>query len=433
MLTEVHNWSRFPSSHSVLIPVDSLEQQIPFDKFDGSFLPYGMGRSLGDCCLNDGNALLMTRGLKRILGFDVANGRLTVEAGCSFDEILKVIVPQGWFLPVTPGTRFVSVGGAIANDVHGKNHHWVGTFGRHITRLCLRRSDGQRLICSEGENGDWFRATVAGLGLTGLIEWAELQLKPIMNSLIDAETIRYGDLAEFYALSEESSTGYEYVVAWLDTGHRDLGRGLFIRGNHNQDPERKTRQAPTGPFVTVPFVTPISVLNRYTLKIFNSLFYYCRGDSHSEVTPLATFFYPLDSIGAYHRIYGRQGMVQWQGLVPSREAVREILSFVPQIGGSFLTVMKVMGDHRRSGLLSFSGSGVTISLDFPYSQSVIDKLPRLDQIVLEAAGRLYPAKDARMSARYFQGYYPQWEEVLPFIDRRFSSSFWRRVTARSLS
>ncbi len=430
MFTEVQNWSRFPRSRAMLIPVDSLQQEIPFDDLQVSFLPYGMGRSLGDCCLNDGNALLTTRGLNRILAFDAARGRLTAEAGCSFHEILQVIVPHGWFLPVTPGTRFVSVGGAIANDVHGKNHHCVGTFGRNIVRFSLRRSDGRRLICSTEENGDWFRATVGGLGLTGLIEWAELELKPIMNSLIDSETIRYGDVAEFYALSEESSRKFEYAVAWVDTLSRGgLGRGLFFRANHNQDPERKERRAPTEMHLTVPGVLPFSLLNRRTLKIFNNVLYNCRAHRQPHVTPLASFFYPLDSVGAYHRIYGPQGMIQWQGLVPSREAVREILSFAAQLGGSFLTVMKVMGDHSPPGLLSFSGSGVTIALDFPYSQLVIDKLPRLDQIVAEAGGRLYPAKDARMSAFYFQKYYPQWEQLVPFIDQKFSSSFWRRVTA----
>jgi len=431
MLTEVLNWARFPRSKSLLIPVNSRQEEIPFRKFDGSFLPYGMGRSLGDSCLNDGNALLTTRGLSRIMAFDAATGRLTAEAGVTFDAIMRLSIPQGWFLPVTPGTRFVSLGGAVANDVHGKNHHCAGTFGCHVIRFELRRSDGSRMVCSPQENPEWFHATIGGLGLTGLIDWVEVQLKPIVNSLIDIETIRYGDVNEFYALSEESVSKYEYVAAWADTlSTRGLGRGLFFRGNHNQDPGRKTRKVPSGPYVSVPFVLPFSVFNQGTLKMFNSVFYSARPARKKAVGPLGPFFYPLDSLGAYHRIYGPGGMIQWQALIAPREAVREVLSASASLGGSFLTVMKVMGDLASPGLLSFSGSGATIALDFPYSQKVMDMLPRLDDIVAAAGGRLYPAKDARMSGTNFRKYFPQWQELERFIDPRFSSSFWRRVTAQ---
>ena len=230
MLTEVQNFARFPHSRSLLIPVNSQDEAIPFDQPGMSFLPFGMGRSFGDVCLNDGNALLTTRKLSRILSFDEDTGRLVAEAGATFDEIQRLSIPKGWFLPVTPGTRFVTLGGAIGNDVHGKNHHCAGTFGRHVMRLELRRSDGSRLICSAQENPDWFRATIGGLGLTGLITWAEVQLKPIANSLIDSETIRYGDVDEFYAINEESVRKFEYAVAWVDTlSGKGLGRGLFIR------------------------------------------------------------------------------------------------------------------------------------------------------------------------------------------------------------
>jgi hypothetical protein len=177
-------------------------------------------------------------------------------------------------------------------------------------------------------------------------------------------------------------------------------------------------------------VFPFSLLNRGTLKIFNSTFYRARPSRKKAVVPLGPFFYPLDSIGAYHRIYGPRGMIQWQGLIPSREAVREVLTASTRVGGSFLTVLKVMGNRAPAGLMSFSGEGVTISLDFPHSRNVLETLPRLDDIVAAAGGRLYPAKDARMSGANFRRYFPQWQELLPFIDRRFSSSFWRRVTAK---
>jgi hypothetical protein len=389
-----------------------------------------MGRSLGDSCLNDGNALLVTLGLNRVIEFDPNQGRLVAEAGVTLDAILHLVLTHGWFLPVTPGTRFVSLGGAVANDVHGKNHHGAATFGRHVIRFQLRRSDGSRMICSSTENPDWFRATVGGLGLTGLIEWVELQLKPVANSWIDSETIRYGNVEEFHALNAESTEKFEYIVAWVDSfPTRELGRGLFMRGNHNRDPGRTERKAPSAPKVKVPFVLPVSLLNPWTLQAFNMAYYWAKPRHKVETVPLGPFFYPLDGIGAYHRLYGPGGMVQWQGLVPSREAARAVLSSAMRLGGSFLTVMKVMGDHEPCGLLSFSGPGITIALDFPYSTRLLEKLPQLDEIVAEAGGRIYPAKDARMSGRNFRRFYPHWEKLLPYIDPRFSSSFWRRVMA----
>ncbi|HEY4086817.1 MAG TPA: FAD-binding oxidoreductase [Bryobacteraceae bacterium] len=430
MLSEVVNWARYPRSRSVLIRVDSRDHEIPFGKYDLSFLPHGMGRSLGDSCLNDGNVLLTTRGLSRVISFDAATGRLVAEAGMTLDAVMQMTIPHGWFLPVTPGTRFVSLGGAVANDVHGKNHHGAGTFGHHVIRFSLRRSDGSRLMCSAEENIEWFRATIGGLGLTGLIEWVELQLKPVANSLVDSETIRYGGLDEFYSLNDESLGGYDYMVAWTDTlSRKALGRGLFMRGNHNQDPDRRERRPPGKGWIGVPFVMPFSVLNPSTLRMFNTGLYQVRPARQRAVVALGPFFYPLDGVGNYHRIYGPGGMIQWQGLVPSRDAVREILAASADVGGSFLTVMKVMGDHSPAGLLSFSGSGVTIALDFPWSRTVMERLPRLDDIVAAAGGRLYPAKDARMSAGHFRRFYPNWHELVPFIDPRFSSSFWRRVTA----
>ena len=408
----------------------SSTQEIPFGVMPESFLPHGMGRSMGDCCLNDGNVLLTTAGLNRFLAWDPGSGLLRAESGVSLDALLNLTVPAGWFAPVTPGTRFVSLGGCVANDVHGKNHHCAGTFGKHVTRLQLRRSDGSRLVCSREENPAWFQATIGGLGLTGLIEWVELQLRPIINSWIDSEIIRYGGVDEFFALNDESVAGYEYVVAWLDTvAGRGRNRGLFIRGNHNQDSARSTRLAPSGPSVSVPIMPPISLLNHWTMRGFNSLYYWAHFREKAFPASMGTFFYPLDVVGAWHRVYGPSGLLQWQGLVPDRDAVREILRLADKMGGSSLAVMKVMGDGPAPGLLSFSGRGTTIALDFPRSPRVLRMLPQLDQVVAEVGGRLYPAKDARMSGQHYRQYYPQWTELLPFIDPKFSSSFWRRVTA----
>lgn len=434
-MQKVEGWGRFPRTQSDVVPLHWRGQEIPFAERSGSFLPFGLGRSYGDCCLNDGNTLLATRGLDRIILFDDRRGVLRAEAGITFDAILKLAVPRGWFLPVTPGTRFVTMGGAIANDVHGKNHHRAGTFGEHVTQFELRRSDGSTRVCSREHYPDWFRATIGGLGLTGLIEWAEVQMKPIVNAWIDSETVRYGSLDEFFELSAESAGSFEYVVAWVDSlAVGRLGRGHFIRGNHNQDVGRNGARAQAGPKVKLPFEMPVKPLNRFTLKVFNTVYYRSKGARVTRATvPIEPFFYPLDAIGGWNRIYGRAGMMQWQGLIPAarRDLAREILKSAAESGsGSFLTVMKIMGDRPAAGLLSFSGPGITIALDFPYAESLFPVLERLDGLVTEVGGRLNPSKDARMSGKNFRKFYPQWEMFERYVDPRFSSSFWRRVTER---
>ncbi|NDC38727.1 MAG: FAD-binding oxidoreductase, partial [Proteobacteria bacterium] len=213
--TVLQSWGRFPAvRQQVLTPAWRSEIAVPSQGF--SVLPYGMGRSYGDCCLNDGDAVILTRRLDRLIHFDETQGVLRCEAGVTFEEILHFSVPRGWFLPVTPGTQFVTVGGSIANDVHGKNHHLSGTFGRHIRCFELLRSNGERLLCSPTENRELFCATIAGLGLTGMITWAEVQLKAVRGPYIDVESIKFGSLDEFFEISGESDAQFEYTVAWLD-------------------------------------------------------------------------------------------------------------------------------------------------------------------------------------------------------------------------
>ena len=436
MQLDIESWGRFPHSRSELIPLHWRDQDIPFQQFGGSFLPYGMGRSYGDICLNDGNAILGTKALDRVQAFDHQSGRFVAEAGITLDGIIRLAIPRGWFLPVTPGTRFVTLGGAIANDVHGKNHHRDGTFGHHVIRFQLRRSDGSRLVCSAHEKSDWFHATIGGLGLTGLIEWAEIQLKPISNSWVDVETVRFGDLDEFFALSSDSQEKYEYLVAWIDSlALRRTGRGVFIRGNHNVDPQRAERQLPKHPKLNVPNLVGINVLNLHTIKCFNTAYYWAKNLQRKTATiHFEPFFYPLDAIGSWNRLYGPNGLLQWQALIPlsARDAARQILTAAARSGsGSFLTVMKVMGGQRGAGLMSFAGRGITIAFDFPNQPNTRKLLSRLDDIVAETGGRLYPAKDGAMSGEHFRQFYPQWKDLQTFMDPRFSSSFWRRVTESS--
>lgn len=426
------SWGRYPRTRQTIFRCYDRHVALPETK--RSLLPYGNGRSYGDSCLNDGGMLLHTRGLDRFIAFDTTSGILRCEAGVLLAEILALIVPQGWFLPVTPGTQFVTVGGAIANDVHGKNHHRAGTFGAYVRCFELLRSDGNRLRCSPTEHTDWFTATVGGLGLTGLIVWAEIQLRRIVNPWIASETIRFSSLEEFFAVSADSDRDYEYTVAWLDCASRGtaLGRGLFMRGNHAPALCTKQPCVPTGR-LSVPFTPPFSLINPWTLKAFNTLYYHRqRARVMHGITHYEPFFYPLDSILSWNRIYGRRGFLQYQCAIPSAHGyptIRELLERIARSGlGSFLAVLKIFGSDPAVGWLSFPRPGVTLALDFPNQGAATFRLLQsLDTIVAAVGGAVYPAKDARMSAAQFREFFPQWSRFSTYIDPQFSSSFWRRV------
>lgn len=434
------SWGRYPkASHASVLTAHWRSDPLPLPESpDRSILPYGNGRSYGDVCLNDGNALLDTRRLDRFIVFDPGSGILRCEAGVLLSEILDLVVPRGWFLPVTPGTRFVTVGGAIANDVHGKNHHRSGTFGCHVRAFELLRSDGSRRLCASDKNAEHFGATIGGLGLTGLITWAELQLRKIDNPFIARETVRYDSLGDFFALSAESDRDFEYTVAWIDCLARgpSLGRGVFIRGNHAESrPLPEPRASRLG--LAVPFTPPISAINGATLKMFNAAYYYGHpAGRHLSTLHYAPFFYPLDSVAEWNRIYGPRGFLQYQFVVPMShgvEAVREILQRIARAStGSFLAVLKIFGERASPGWLSFPQPGVTLALDFPnLGAKTFDLLAGLDGVVREANGRLYPAKDARMSGTDFRNAHPMWHELEALRDPRIDSSFWRRVREES--
>jgi FAD/FMN-containing dehydrogenase len=372
------------------------------------------------------------RGLDRFISFDVERGILTLEAGVLLDEIIRLVMPHGWFVPVTPGTRFVTVGGAIANDVHGKNHHRAGTFGRHLLSFELLRSDGQRIVCSPGENPEWFAATIGGLGLTGVITWAQLQLRRVAGPLMSVETIRFANFEEFLQLQGESDRDFEYTVAWVDclgTGRR-LGRGWLERANHeSQQPAGRPARSRN---INIPIAPPISLINAATLRVFNTLYYHRIRPRHSN-QQFESFFYPLDSIGNWNRLYGPRGLYQYQCVIPDAagpSATAELLTVIARSGqGSFLAVLKAFGAMESPGLLSFPRKGITLALDFPNRGPALERLfMELDAVVAAAGGRLYPAKDGRMPGLLFRTGFPRWREFERFIDPRCSSSFWRRVT-----
>jgi FAD/FMN-containing dehydrogenase len=428
------SWGRYPCAQQQEIRTLRHRDEALPDR--PSMLAYGNGRSYGDSCLNDGGTLLHTRPLDRLMAFDAATGLLRCEAGMLLAEILDFAVPRGWFLPVTPGTRFVTMGGATANDVHGKNHHVAGTFGRHVRAFELLRSDGTRRVCTPAEHADWFGATVGGLGLTGVITWTEIALRPIASPWLTTETYRFEGLDAFFDLSHRSDNGYEYTVAWIDctARGRHAGRGLFMRGNH-ADGEVAPPSSHSRRPLRMPLVPPVSLVNRLSLRPFNWLYYHT-----SPRTPVRTvrhyepYFYPLDGILDWNRMYGPRGFLQYQCVVPpaaAQAAVAALLEAIARSGkGSFLAVLKQFGTQRSPGMLSFPRPGTTLALDFPNDgEPVLTLLDRLDAIVAEAGGAVYPAKDARMSGQRFRQYYPNWEAFAAFIDPRMSSGFWRRVTS----
>ncbi len=422
------SWGRWPRGEQEILALPSrFESRLPA----GPLLPFGNGRSYGDVCLNHGGRLLAARGMDRFIRFDPATGVLECEAGVLLAEITQLVIGKGWFLPVTPGTSFVTVGGAIANDVHGKNHHRVGSFGNHVLEFELQRSDGTVLHCAPNSHPEWFSATIGGLGLTGLVRTAKLQLRAVPGPWIRGDSQRFSNLAEFFALARDSDADYEYTVAWVDCSAKgpSMGRGVFMRGNHAP----ATQRPPSDRRLRVPFTPPISLINGASLKIFNQLYFH-RGSAQmaDALWHYRSFFYPLDGILEWNRIYGPQGFYQYQCVVPedgAHESVGKMLRTIAEHGsGSFLAVLKLFGHKPSLGLMSFSRPGVTLALDFPNrSTPTLALLESLDEVTRSSGGAVYPAKDARMSPEAFRQYFPNWQRFRGFVDPQFTSSFWRRV------
>jgi FAD/FMN-containing dehydrogenase len=391
-------------------------------------ISHGAGRSYGDEALNPGGVLWSTRSLDRFIAFDQATGRLTCEPGVLLRDIQRAMIPQGWSLPVVPGTQIATVGGAIANDVHGKNHHLEGTFGDHVITLRLVRTDGEVVTCGPNERPDWFAATVGGLGLTGVIAQVDLQLRPSLGPWLEAETIPYDGLDAFFRLSDETAD-WEHTVSWIDcTSGVDL-RGLFLRARSVAQPAnrrwREKRRA-------IPLTPPLSLVNGLTLKSLNAA-YYALNKRHTgtRIVHYEPFLYPLDAIHDWNRLYGPKGFYQYQCVVPpgpGPQAVRDMLDAIQRAGdGSILAVLKTFGDRTPPGLLSFVQPGVTLALDFQNGPRTLQLFERLDAIVRAAGGRIYPAKDARMPRDMFEAGYPRLGEFLPYRDPGISSAMSRRL------
>lgn len=428
----VSSWGRLdahPHRFRVLDDPTRALQQISDGPHPG--LAHGMGRSYGDVCLNPAGTLWATSRLDHLISFDDLTGRVVCEAGVLLRDIQRLALPRGWMLPVTPGTQLITVGGAIANDVHGKNHHVFGSFGDHVTGLRLVRTDGRCIDCGPNQEPDWFAATVGGLGLTGVILTAELQLRPVPGPWLDTETTPYKGLDEFFQLADASETDWEYTVSWIDCLSGVHGRGLFMRGNHSDT--GTGRPLPRERQFTMPMVPPVSLVNRLSLRPFNSAYYHLnKYRAGRAVAHYKSFFYPLDNLLEWNRMYGPRGFYQYQSVIPrdsGEDAVPAMLDAIARSGeGSFLAVLKTFGNRQSVGMLSFPQPGVTLALDFPNrGQRTQQLFARLDAIVHEAGGRLYPAKDARMPHDLFVSGYPRLDEFLNYRDPGISSGLSRRL------
>lgn len=434
MGNKITSWGRYPVVAAKEHFFEQENDLTPLFENEQQFIARGNARSYGDSAL--GKIVATSLKYSRIIEFNDKEGILYCESGLLFSSILDFIVPQGWFLPVTPGTKFITVGGAVASDVHGKNHHVDGSFSNHIIDLELLCADGKVRKCSKTENPDLFDATCGGMGLTGIILRVRFRVVKIESSYIKQLQIKAKNLDEIINLFEEYSST-PYTMAWIDClkSGENYGRSILIAGDHAkvEDLSKKQQQQrlePTGKSkIVMPFNLPSFVLNTWSIKAFNALYYAKNTRKEiNSVTHYEPFFYPLDAILHWNRMYGRRGFVQYQFVLPlanGREGLTKILEKIRNKGfGSFLAVLKLFG--RQDDLISFPMEGYTLALDFPIKTGLFDFLDELDQIVLEYGGRIYLTKDARMKQEVFWESYPGAQEFVNTLrkydpEKRFAS------------
>lgn len=376
----------------------------------GHAIARGGGRAYGDSAISAANTIQM-RWFDQFLDFNPATGVLCASAGVQLREIVQTFLPRGWLLSVTPGTSYVTIGGAIASDVHGKNHHHAGCFGQHLLEMTVLLGSGEIVTASPVTLPDLFHATCGGMGITGIILSAKIQLMPIKSGLIKQKTLKAKNIDELFHLFDTYSNA-SYSVAWLDclAGNEELGRSVLMIGEHAEKGELKfnTRQV-----CSIPYDTPAFLLNRWSIKAFNSLYY--RKSKHNDESNVSLFdyFYPLDKIGNWNRMYGSRGFVQYQFVIPKEgglENMRRIMGKIITSGqGSFLAVIKLFGE-ANANLLSFPLKGYTLALDFKVNQQSIALIKDLDDMISAMGGRIYLAKDSLMSANTFKKIYPSWEQ-----------------------
>lgn len=400
---KVTNWGNYPVVDALMKSADSLSEIQEFVRSNKEIIARGNGRCYGDASLSD--VIFSTRRLNKFISFDRLNGIIECESGVLLSEILEVSVTQGYFLHVTPGTKFISVGGAIASDVHGKNHHAEGCFSEYVLEFSLMKTDGSVVVCSQDTYSDLYWATIGGMGLTGIIISAKIKLKNIESVYIRQESIKADNLDEIFQLFEESES-WTYNVAWIDcmqTG-KNIGRSILMRGEHALKAELPTKMQ-KNPFKlkskfhpTVPFYFPNFVLNKASIKLFNWLYFskQRQKEVHNFVD-YDTFFYPLDVVNDWNKIYGKKGFVQYQMVIPKaqgKEGMTKILKAIAASGnGSFLAVLKLFGKNNPQAYNSFPMEGYTLALDFKVNSKLPKLINTLDDIVEEFGGRIYLTKD----------------------------------------
>jgi FAD/FMN-containing dehydrogenase len=407
----------------------------------GDALVIGNLRSYGDEALSPTGRYLQTTRCDRILELDQTAPTVTVECGVLLDALEDRLMPLGLMLPVTPGTAMVSVGGAIANDVHGKNHHCAGTFGCFVEEFELVRTTGEVLVCSPNQNSEWFAATIGGMGLTGAITRATLRLRRIESPLLKVRSMRFARLEEFFQLDEQHRNSHEYTVAWIDclaTG-KALGRGIYSMADHlpraptggTLASAAKSRVQTRSRRINVPFTLPISPLNRATLGLMNAAYWRLYPTGTQSVN-LRKWLYPLDAVGNWNRLYGPRGFRQFQCVVPAdraRESITEMLRTISARGeGSLLAVLKNFGSKPSPGLMSFPMPGTTLALDFVYrGERTANLLRELHRITMDAGGRIYAAKDACSAPEHLEHGYPNLSRFKPLLDPGIGSLLARRL------
>lgn len=434
----ITNWNNYPVVEAREISFD-YEKEIS-SKLSQTSIPHGNGRCYGDASLS--SDVISTLRYDKVLAFDEVNGIITCQSGLLLSDLLQITVPRGWFLPVTPGTKFITVGGAVASDVHGKNHHVDGAFSRHVVSMSVLTGTGETLVCSATAHADLFWATCGGMGLTGIILEVKFRLKRINTAYIRQKQIKARNLDEIMALFEQNSM-YTYSVAWIDclkTG-RNFGRSILMLGEHATVDEVNTDKVllpKEKSLVTVPFYFPSFVLNGLSVRAFNALYY---AKNYKKVMDSVVhydgFYYPLDSILGWNKIYGKKGFVQYQFVLPlgaSKEGLIDILTRINRRGtGSFLAVLKLFGE--QDDLISFPMKGYTLALDFPIQPGLFAFLDELDEMVAGYGGRIYLSKDARMKSEIFWKTYPhagKFKEILRKFDpeNRFVSRLAQRLTLK---
>lgn len=441
---ELAGWGRFPSARTRVARPEQVRALDALIRGEPGIIARGLGRSYGDAAVGTRTTVLTER-LNRFLDFDPATGVVRCEAGVSIEDLLLHLLPRGYFPPVTPGTKYVSLGGALACDVHGKSHHKDGSFSHHVLDFTLLTARGEILTCSREAHPDLFWATMGGMGLTGMITEVRFQMRPVESGFVTVDYDRAPDLDRALELFDTTDQDYTHSVAWIDclSRGRTLGRSVLMRGNWTPRealppalrsralaPDRRRR-------VSVPFDAPRLLLNPWSMRVFNSLFYHRHASRRGMLVPYEPFFYPLDRVRHWNRLYGTRGFLQYQCVLPAagaRDGLRRMLELLAREGhASFLAVLKRFGATDPHQLLSFPRPGYTLAVDLPRDGGRQDALlADLDDVVLKAGGRVYLAKDGRLGAEAFRAMYPEWRAWSAIRDQadpdhRFASTLSTRL------